>query len=153
MARLQDQEEAVAARTAAGLRAELTSATKQLHEAAAHTDEAKRKCTLLEDQMHDLRTKFMRVTTEKLQLEREQRHAASLARRSTDTDREELEYYKKKVQELNLRWQRSNAVLAEKDRQLDEYRRQLERTLTGAERLSTAHPHSSLSGKRKTPHP
>lgn len=116
------------------MRGELSVVAAQRDEALGQAEEAKRKAVLLDENWHATKTKLARVTQEKVKLERDQRATLSLASSldkhvsSSDTD-----FYKRKVNELNHKVQGLNAIIAEKTRQLDDLRRQVERNMTSQE--------------------
>ena len=107
----------------------------QRNEALGQAEEYKHKAALWQEQLNEQKIKMTRVTQEKIKMERDyiasQRASKSLAKSleshssSSDTD-----YYKRKVDELNGRIQSMHATVAEKNRQLDEMRHQIERNMS-----------------------
>lgn len=97
-------------------------------------EEYNRKATLLQEQLNEQKIKVSRVTQEKIKIERDyfasQRATKSLAKSLESHSSGDTEYYKRKVNELNGRIQAMHATVAEKNRQLDEMRRQIERNMS-----------------------
>ena len=130
--------------TEAKLRAELCTINTKYGETFRQAEEYKHKSTLLQDEIRDLRVKLSRVNHEKVRLERDQRatklsilsgfetnKVVSLSSSATKLNNvTEMENQKRKIDELNGRIQGMNAVMADKDRQLEELRRQLDRAMT-----------------------
>ena len=116
----------------AALRGELAVTVSQRDEATALAEESKRKAQLLGEDLRSTKNKLARVTQEKAKMERDQRATLSLAK-SLDhsaTNTAGADYYKRKVSDLQNQVQSLHAVVAEKNRQLDEARRQAERTMS-----------------------
>jgi hypothetical protein len=116
--------------TEASIRADLVKETELKNEALASAAEYQRKAARLDEDVHQLKAKCTRVSQEKLKLERDQRAAASLARSLDQHAATDVDYYKRKVTELNGQVQSVHALLIDKSRQMDEMRRQLERSLS-----------------------
>ena len=130
--RTEAREKSRTAASEAGLRGELSFMTSQRDEALGTAEESKRMASLLQEELRQTKTKLARVTQEKVKLERDQRATMSLAR-SLDNQQGnayDVDYYKRKVSELSGHVQSMNAVIAEKNRQLDEMRRQVERNMS-----------------------
>jgi predicted RNase H-like nuclease (RuvC/YqgF family) len=135
----------------ARLRAEVSTMMSQRDEAIGQAEEYKHKATLVQEQLHNQQTKLSRVTQEKIKLERDfmaSKHATkslvqSMEANSTSTDNE---FYNRKISELNGRIQSQSAVIAEKNRQIEEMRRRLERNISQSR--WTAVSSTSTSGKR-----
>jgi predicted RNase H-like nuclease (RuvC/YqgF family) len=115
------------------LRAELSVLVAQRDEATSHAEQQQHTVTLLQEQIQDFKVKLSRMTQQKIQLERDCLRqaqsstlttASSAAHRSTALD---SDYYPRKVQELQGRVQSLQAVVAEKNRQIEELSQQLER--------------------------
>jgi len=134
---------------AATLRAELAVARKERDEYQAEGEEAKRKVALIEDQYRNTKTKLSRVTQEKLKLERDQRATMSLAKTLDTHSSSDTEYYKRKVTELATHVQQLNAVIAEKNRQLDDTNRRLDRNIS-QNRLNDIRFDDKVIGNRKS---
>ena len=135
--KLDTQDAARAAVTAAALRADLAVTRNDRDEFQSQAEEAKRKSILMDDQLRNIKTKLSRITQEKLKMERDQRATMSLAKTLDSHTNSDTEYYKRKVTELSTHVQQLNVILAEKNRQLEDTRRQLDR--------------SSLSNDLRTP--
>lgn len=114
----------------AGLRAELSFMLAKRDEAFGNAEESKRKATLLEEELRQVKTKLVRVTQDKIKMERDQRATLSLAKSLDSHVASDVDFYKRKVTELTSHVQGQNAVLAEKNRQVDEMRRQIERSMS-----------------------
>lgn len=114
----------------AKLRADLSHMTTKRDEALSQAEEYKRMAVLVEDELRDVKTKLYRLTQEKIKMERDQRATLSLAKSLENNSSSDSEYYKRKVQELSSHLQSMNALLAEKNRQVDDLRRQLDRQLS-----------------------
>jgi outer membrane murein-binding lipoprotein Lpp len=128
--RTEAREASRAAMTEAGLRAELSVVVSQRDEALGFAEESKRKASLFQEELHHVKTKLSRVTQEKIKMERDQRATMSLAKSLDSQGPVDSDYYKRKVSELSSNVQSLNAVLAEKNRHLEEMRRQLERNMS-----------------------
>ena len=115
----------------AQLRADVSVYKRQRDEAQSAADESARKVTLLQDELHQNKTKLARVTQEKMKMDRDQRVALSIAK-SLDSSAAgaDVDYYKRKVSELSGNLQSMYTTLAEKDRQLENLRNQLERNMS-----------------------
>jgi wobble nucleotide-excising tRNase len=116
--------------TEAGLRAKLSMMTTKRDEALGQAEENRRKATLLQEELHDMKIKLSRVSQEKLKMERDQRATMSLAKSLDSHMSSDVEYYKRKVSELNGHIQGMNAVVTEKNRQIDNMRHQIERNIS-----------------------
>jgi outer membrane murein-binding lipoprotein Lpp len=100
-------------------------------ETLGQAEHAKRTATLLDDELRQIKTKLSRVTQDKIKMERDQRVTMSLAKSlESNPSSVDTEYYKRKTQQLTSQVQGLNASIAEKDRQLKETRRQLERNMS-----------------------
>lgn len=147
--RAEARENARAAVSEAGLRAELSFMTSQRDEALAQAEESKRKASLLQEELRVCKTKLSRATQEKLKMERDQRATLSLAK-SLDSQGPDVDYYKRKVSELSSNVQSKNAVIAEKSRQIDEMSRQIERNMS-QNRLANLRRDLDKTTSRKRP--
>jgi prefoldin subunit 5 len=128
VSRVQAGEEARSALAEAQLRADVSVYKRQRDEAHQAAAESSRKVTLLSDELHQTKTQLARVTQEKMKLDRDQRVALSIAK-SLDSQNADVDYYKRKVTELSGNLQSMYTTLAEKDRQLENLRNQLERQM------------------------
>ena len=149
--RAEARESSRSALSEANLRAELSVCKAQRDEAVTEAEESKRKATLVQEEMRSVKAKLARVTQEKLKMERDQRATLSLAKSldQNTTQSGPNDYYKRKISDLTSQVQSLNAVIAEKNRQLDETRRQVERNMT-QNRL--AQLRRGLGGSRKRGH-
>jgi predicted RNase H-like nuclease (RuvC/YqgF family) len=150
--RSQTQDAARSILVEARLRAEVTTMMSQRDEAIGQAEEYKHKATLVQEQLHNQQTKLSRVTQEKIKLERDfmasQRATKTLVQNmETNTTTTDNEYYNRKISELTGRLQSQNAVIAEKNRQIEEMRRQLERSISQT-RWTTMSSSASAAGKR-----
>jgi chromosome segregation ATPase len=124
------------------LRAELSHWAKKYEQTVADLEESRRKCALLQGELDHARIQLSKSKSDKAKVERELRAAKNAAAlqlaqqsRSSDefaaagegADNSELEFYKGRTSALNVKLTRLGAVVAEKDRQIDEMRRQLDR--------------------------
>lgn len=131
--------------------------TAQRNEAIAQMEEQKHKVSLLQEQMTDLKIKLSRYQQEKMQAERQLHHLMMMPQHqrgatdgrsnamttatkawitppngnsshmtSTVTD---TEYYQRKCNEANQKVQSYQAMMIEKNRQIDELRYQVERNM------------------------
>jgi len=130
MSKTEAQDSSRAALTEAGLRAELSVMVSKKDEAVSSAEEYKRKATLLEEELRQVKMKLSRVTQEKIKMERDQRATMSLAKSLDSHVSCDVDYYKRKVTELNGQLQGMNAVVAEKNRQIEDMRRQIERSMS-----------------------
>jgi chromosome segregation ATPase len=159
--RSQTQDAAHAILVEARLRAEVSTMMAQRDEAIGQAEENKHKVALLKEQIQTEKVKLSRVTREKLTLEREfkvsQRTTETLVQsmeNQSSSGSNDTEYYKRKVSELTGRLQSTNAVVAEKSRQIEEMRHQLERNMSQSRwaSMSTNNHNSSSSdgGNKRT---
>jgi prefoldin subunit 5 len=131
----------------AQLRADVSVFKRQRDEAHQAAAESSRKVTLLSDELHQTKTQLARVTQEKMKLDRDQRVALSIAK-SLDSQSADVDYYKRKVTELSGNLQSMYTTLAEKDRQLENLRNQLERQMN-QNSLAQWRNNSELESSRK----
>ena len=124
------------------MRAELSDMTSQRNEAIGQMEEQKHKVSLLQEHMTDLKIKISRYQQDKMQSERHLQHLmmqqqnqhgdggtnttlvtpSNAASVSTDT-----EFYQRKYNESNHKIQSYQAMMIEKNRQIEELRYQVER--------------------------
>jgi outer membrane murein-binding lipoprotein Lpp len=116
-------------------------------EACGSAEESKRKATLLDEELRQVKTKLARVTQEKIKMERDQRATMSLAKSMDSHVSSDVDFYKRKVSELTSHVQGLNAVIAEKNRHIDEMRRQIERSMS-QNRLANLRGDSSKGRQR-----
>ena len=114
----------------ARLRNEISTLRSDRDEAIGTSTEANRKISILDEEVRLLKLRVNQLTQEKIKIERDSRAALSLARSmdhhaSTDTD-----FYKRKVAELNDHLHSKNAQVCELKHQLEECRRQMERSIS-----------------------
>ena len=122
------------------LRAQLSRVTEKYEKAVADHEVSSRTCALLKGDLEHAHVQLSKARSDKAKVDRELRKAHSalqLAQSSSasnanselaaEADKSELEFYKGKSSSLGVQLNRLGAVVAEKDRQLDEMRRQLER--------------------------
>ena len=106
----------------------------QRDKATGFAEESKSKVSALQEELRQVKAKLSRVTQEKIKMERDQRATMSLAKSLDSTSslqgHSDAEYYKRKVSELSSQVQSKTAIIAEKNRQLDEMRRQIERNMS-----------------------
>ena len=125
------------------LRAELSDMTAQRNDAIGQMEEQKHKVSLLQEHMTDLKIKLSRYQQEKMQSERQVQHLMMQHPQGdtggtttqlvtphhgtlTTTD---TEYYQRKCNESNQKIQSYQAMMIEKNRQIDELRYQVERNM------------------------
>lgn len=114
----------------ARLRADLSVLRSEKDEALSYSDEYKRKVTLLEEELRLIKSKLIRVGQEKVKMERDSRAAISLARSLDSNSSADVDFHKRKVAELTIQVQAQQALTSEKSHQLDEMRRQMERSMS-----------------------
>ena len=98
--------------------------------------------------MRLIKGKLNRVTQEKIKLERDARATISLARSLDNHATSDNEFYRRKLAELNDRLQAKNALVAEQQHQLEDMRRQMERSLSQSRLAQLRAEGGSLSNKR-----
>jgi outer membrane murein-binding lipoprotein Lpp len=118
-------------------------------EAFGNAAEFKRKATLLDQELHQVKTKLSRVTQDKIKMERDQRATMSLAKSLDIHISSDVDFYKRKVTELNSHVQGLNGVIAEKNRHIDEMRRQIERSMS-QNRLANLRASESGRGRQRS---
>lgn len=131
----------------ARLRAELSVMLSKRDEACENAEQSKRRATLLDEELRQVKTKLARVTQEKIKMERDQRATMSLAKSMDSHVSSDVDFYKRKVSELTSHVQGLNAVIAEKNRHIDEMRRQIERSM-GQNRLANLRGDSGKGRQR-----
>lgn len=136
---------------AAVLRAELSALTAKYDEATSALEEVKRSNALLEGELQHAKATLTKIKSEKLEVERKLRAASmSLAewtahqqRSSTMGDylprSSEADFYKKKTGELQDQLTRHSVLLGEKDRQIQELQRELNRNLQSSSHFNKGH--------------
>jgi len=143
------QDASRAAITEAALRAELASVKSSRDIAAAGAEESKRKVLLLEEELKHVRKKLSTTAQEKMKMERDHRATLSLAKTLDSQASTDVEFYKRKVAELANQVQGANAQVLEKDRQLEEMRRQMARNMSQS-RLAHHRAATGLSSSSST---
>lgn len=118
--------------TEATLRLELAKETEEKNQALAQAAISRGKAEGLENEKHQIKIKLQRVTAEKFKLERERQAQQHLAQNLDQQSASDTAFYKRKVAELTGQAQALNAALLEKDRTIQDMRRQLERSLSRA---------------------
>jgi hypothetical protein len=127
-------------------RAELSALAEKYEAAMSNHQESSRKCALLKGELDHAHMQLSKCRSDKAKVDRELRkathalhHAQSQSGSGSggndfaaggaaaESDQSELDFYKSKSSSLSLQLNRLKAVEAEKDRQLDELRRQVER--------------------------
>ena len=153
--KLEVRESSRSALAEAALRGELAVVGAQKNEALGVAEEYKRKNTLLEEELRQVKTKLLRTTQEKAKMERDQRATLSLAKSinqyhgsSTSSSFGDVDFYKRKVADLTGRLQGMAGLLAEKERQNDELRAQNERSIT-QNRLAGIRAGKSSAGRKR----
>lgn len=112
-------------------------------EAAQH----KRKAELLEQDLRDTKAKYAKVVQEKVKMDRDSRAAISLARSLDTHASSDCDFYKRKANELTNSLQTQQALVAEQKHQIEEMRRQMERTMS-QNRLANIRAESGKGRKR-----
>lgn len=132
------------------MRLELASATEQKNQALAQAATSQRKASRLEDEKHQIKVKLQRVTQEKFKLDRERQAQQHLAKNLDQQSASDTAFYKRKVTELTAQVQSLNAAIMEKDRSMEDMRRQLERSLSRAEAAKRQAKSSVCKNNRHT---
>lgn len=112
------------------LRAEIQAAMAQKGKAEETASDCKRKYSLIEDELRQIKVKLSKVEQEKINLERDRNATMSWAKSVDNSMSSDCEFYKRKVTEQNTHIQGLNAVIAEKNSQIQEMRRQIERSMS-----------------------
>lgn len=120
--------------TIAHLRAELSHAQGQHKESFLQAQEYQRKNELLQQELQNVKLLLSKTTQAKMQLERDRRAQMALSK-SMETS-SDLEYYKLKCQQLSGHVQNLNAVVGEKNRQIEQLRLQVDLPRLGRQRNS-----------------
>lgn len=124
------QEKSNATLKVASLRGELSVVTEDRDKAVAEAMEFKSKAIQFQEELRQLKAKHARVQQQKTKLERDQRTAMSFAKSLDSSTSTDVDYYKRKMEELSSQLQGKNAVINEKTRQVEDLRRQLERNMS-----------------------
>jgi hypothetical protein len=114
----------------AKLRAEVTALRGERNEALASAAGSSRQVELLQEELRTLKQKHHKLSQEKIKLERDSRAAISLARSLDSHASSDVEFYKRKASELSSHLQTQQALVAEQKHQMDEMRRQMERSMS-----------------------
>ena len=119
-----------AAQIEARLRSEVSNARIERDTISSEYSESKRKTGLLQEEVRLLRTRIVRLTQEKIKVERDSRAALSLARSMDTHAASDVDYYKRKVSDLNDHLQAKADIVTELKHQVDEYKRQMQRSIS-----------------------
>lgn len=122
-----------ASRTAhieARLRGEVSSLRSEKDKARGEYAESKRRVVFLEEEVRLLKSRVVKLTQEKVRVERDSRAALSLARSMDSHAASDVDYYKRKVSDLNDHLHSKNAVISELRHQVNEYKKQMERSIS-----------------------
>ena len=118
-------------------RSELAAMTSKYNNAISQMDEAKRKALLLEEEVKLIKVKLSATQQENIKMERDKRAVTSMVMNLNSSTNingsatgSDIEYYKRKATEMSRQVQALNAVVAEKNRERDALRRQLERNMS-----------------------
>jgi predicted RNase H-like nuclease (RuvC/YqgF family) len=102
--------------------------------ALGSAEESKRKASLLQEELRNQRSKFSKITQEKMKMERDyaasQRATMALAKSVGNGSASDSDYYKRKVSDLNSRVQSMHATISEQNRQIQDLRNQLTRNMS-----------------------
>jgi predicted RNase H-like nuclease (RuvC/YqgF family) len=124
-----------AAQLEAQLRGENANFRSLRDEAIGQKMETERKTQLLNEENRLLKARVARLTQDKIKMEREARASMSLARSLDSHAASDVEYYKRKVADLNDTVQHKNVAIAELKHEIDGYKRQIERSMSQQSRL------------------
>lgn len=119
-----------AAQTEARLRGEVSTLLCDRDAALGECAESNRRKILLQEEVRLLKSRVARLTQEKIKVERDSRAALSLARSMDSHAASDVDYYKRKVSDLNDHLQSKTADITELKHQVNEYRRQMERSIS-----------------------
>eukprot|EP00980_Cylindrotheca_fusiformis_P010008 scaffold2214_cov139-Cylindrotheca_fusiformis.AAC.5 len=114
----------------ARLRADLLHMTAKRDEIMEEHAQTEQRANLLDADLADTKAKLTRVQQEKMQVERDQQATMSLANALQGNNQSDVDYYKRKVSELNTHIQGLTAILTEKNRQIESLRREKERSMS-----------------------
>ncbi|GFH57665.1 hypothetical protein CTEN210_14141 [Chaetoceros tenuissimus] len=124
-----------AAQLEAQLRGENANIRSQRDEAIGQKMETERKTQLLNEENRLLKARVARLTQDKIKMEREARASMSLARSLDSHAASDVEYYKRKVADLNDTVHHKNVAIADLKQEIDGYKRQIERSMSQQSRL------------------
>lgn len=119
-----------AAQTEARLRGEISSIRSERDVVLGTNAEIKRRTNLLEEEVKMLKSRVARLTQEKIKIERESRAALGLARSMDSHVASDVEFYRRKVSDLNDHLHSKNATISELKHQVNSYKREMERSLS-----------------------
>jgi hypothetical protein len=92
----------------ARLRQNVNTLRDERDKATTENDNLRRKLSLQEEELRLTKTKLVRVQQEKISIERDSRVAVSLARSLDNSTSNDMNYYKRKVNELSDNLQRAH---------------------------------------------
>jgi len=130
----------------AKLRSDISSLRGERDEALGGAASLKRKVTLLDEDFRVCKTKLSRVEQEKIKIERDSRAAISLAKSVGSETSSDVDFYKRKSSELQNQLSSQQALVAEQKMQIDDMRRQQERSMS-QNRLATMRAEGSTKRK------
>ncbi|CAB9520631.1 expressed unknown protein [Seminavis robusta] len=110
------------------LRSEIQSLMTAKDKAVEDANESKRKHELLQGDLEQTKTKLAKVEQDKVKLERDRNATMTWARSVDNHVNSDSDFYKRKVSEQNIQIQSLNAVVHEKTCQIEDLRRQLDRS-------------------------
>ena len=144
--------------------------TTQRNEAIGQMEEQKHKVTLLQEHMTDLKIKLSRYLQEKMQSERHLQHLKMHQQRgtgdggsnattalitpqngTTTSTIADTEYYQRKCSESNQKVLSYQAMMIEKNRQIDELRYQLERNMNQQQYTHLQRQQGAMGGLENQP--
>lgn len=114
----------------AKLRSEIASVRGDRDQISASRNDLKRKITLQEEEIRIMRAKLSKTEQDKLKIERDSRAAISLAKSGQEVVTSDVSFYKTKVQELQNQLSAQHALVAEQKAQIEDMRRQQERSMS-----------------------
>ncbi|KAL3944619.1 MAG: hypothetical protein SGBAC_001279, partial [Bacillariaceae sp.] len=121
----------------ARLRSNLLQMTKSRDETKQEFDKAEKRCTLLEKELSAVKSKLAQEQQARKQMERDQQAAKSLANAFHGGNQSKVDFYKRKVTELNTHVRGLTGILDDRNREIELLRREKDRLLTQNQQQSS----------------
>mmetsp|Transcript_5028 Transcript_5028/g.7718 ORF Transcript_5028/g.7718 Transcript_5028/m.7718 type:complete len:135 (+) Transcript_5028:694-1098(+) len=114
----------------ARLRATLSSLRSERDDAIGLVASLKRKNGSLEEDLRASRLKVSRLEQENIKIKRDSRAAISLAKSVGNDTSSDIDFYKRKISNLESQLSSQQALAAEQNAQIDDMRRQQDRSMS-----------------------
>ncbi|CAJ1934348.1 unnamed protein product [Cylindrotheca closterium] len=143
------QEQSQAKVSEARLRSDLLQMTKSRDEARQRLSKTEKRCKLLEKDLAGVKSKLAQELQAKKQMQHHQQAAESLKNAFHGGNQSNIDYYKRKVTELNTHVQGLTWILAERNREIELLQHQKDRFLTQNQQSSRRKEAKGTTRSRK----